>query len=113
MKANLITGISEGVIRLADGACIPESLDNKDWSEYLEWVAKGNTPDPAYTQAELDTIAAQEAKILSIENTLSTKLPSLDSIQKEIDALKEIEEVKTFLKKLAEVVYVHIKNDNV
>lgn len=78
-----------------------------------DWITAGNTPDPAYTQAELDDKAAQEAKILSIENTLSTKLPSLDSIQKEIDALKEIEEVKTFLKKLAEVVYVHIKNDNV
>lgn len=102
-----------GVIRLKDMAYIPEYPGNTDYQEYLEWVAKGNTPDPAYSQTELDDKAAQEAKILSIENTLSTKLPSLDSIQKEIDALKEIEEVKTFLKKLAEVVYVHIKNDNV
>ncbi len=54
MKANLITGISEGVIRLADGACIPESLDNKDWQEYQEWLKKGNTPLPAYTPEELE-----------------------------------------------------------
>tara|TARA_R100000315_G_C5164752_1_gene94932 strand:- start:69 stop:245 length:177 start_codon:yes stop_codon:yes gene_type:complete len=26
---------------------IPVSEENSDYQEYLEWVAKGNTPDPA------------------------------------------------------------------
>ena len=26
---------------------IPPALDNTDYQEYLEWVAEGNTPEPA------------------------------------------------------------------
>ena len=26
---------------------IPKTEDNADYREYLEWVAKGNTPEPA------------------------------------------------------------------
>jgi len=35
-----------GVIRASDGASIPESVENRDWREYLEWVDEGNTPTP-------------------------------------------------------------------
>ena len=32
---------------------IPESMDNRDWREYQEWLAiEGNTPDPAETDEE-------------------------------------------------------------
>lgn len=39
--------LKSGVRRLADGACIPPTLDNTDWKRYTEWLAAGNTPQPA------------------------------------------------------------------
>lgn len=38
---------SGGVVRLADMAFIPQSQENADYREFLEWRAKGNDPLPA------------------------------------------------------------------
>jgi len=35
------------VIRLADSAFIPTVEGNRDYQKYLEWLSKGNTPEPA------------------------------------------------------------------
>ena len=40
-------GELDSVIRLADRTFIPLDSGNRDYQEYLEWVAEGNTPEPA------------------------------------------------------------------
>jgi hypothetical protein len=35
------------VKRLADNAFIPFDPDNRDYAEYLAWLAEGNAPTPA------------------------------------------------------------------
>ena len=35
------------ILRTSDNANIPFDEANTDYQEYLEWVAAGNTPEPA------------------------------------------------------------------
>lgn len=66
--ANLYKLFSNGVKRKADGACIPNDPSNKDWVKYQQWLAEGNTPDPEYTQEELDQQAIDaEVQALTID----------------------------------------------
>ena len=39
--------LANAILRLSDKACIPFDTDNTDYQAYLEWVAAGNTPEPA------------------------------------------------------------------
>jgi len=39
--------LNDCIRRLPDYAVIPFVEDNTDYQEYLEWLAEGNTPEPA------------------------------------------------------------------
>lgn len=50
-----------GVIR-DDGANIPPDPSNRDWQDYLAWVAEGNTPDPVPPPTAEEIQAANQSR---------------------------------------------------
>lgn len=65
-----------GVIRMPDGAMIPECPDNVDWRKYQEWLAEGNRPQPAYTPEELEAKQKAEEEAAR-EALIQTKMREL------------------------------------
>jgi len=49
LQTSLTTGETNFVKKIEDGfvTTIPFDEDNTDYQEYLEWLAEGNTPEPA------------------------------------------------------------------
>jgi len=62
---------SASINRQRDGASIPFDSANRDYAEYLEWLAQGNTPEPWQTQAE-QLVAVQQDLTTALNRHLNT-----------------------------------------
>lgn len=60
------------VTRLADGACIPFADGNTDYEAYKQWLGEGNTPEPQYTEEELQAIETSKAKAEALQYLADT-----------------------------------------
>jgi hypothetical protein len=49
------------VQRIADGVQIPNDLNNRDYKEFLAWIALGNTETPADAPLTADQLGAAAA----------------------------------------------------
>jgi rubrerythrin len=78
---------SSAVLRLADGAVIPDDERNLDRVAYLEWL-QSNTPEPADVSTQEELISSTRLKA---KNLLLQLLPLLDSLH--VDALTDGETV--------------------
>jgi hypothetical protein len=65
-KLKELDGVTIAIERNTDGCCIPLDEKNKDYIEYLAWVAEGNTPEPAETPEEIATREQQETNASAI-----------------------------------------------
>jgi len=68
------------VIRKEDGACIPFDPANRDYQEYLAWVAEGNTAEAA-DGLTWDSIRAKRDGILQSTDWTMTTGASVDQAQ--------------------------------
>jgi len=78
-----------GVIRLSDGAFIPNDPANKDWQEYQEWLKQGNQPLPQYTPQELRQKLQSEM--------LSLRLQRINQVIVQQYGYDDLADVQTYL----------------
>jgi len=50
----------ETILRIADNAFIPPDPANTDYAAYLEWLAEGNTPEPAPEPEPAPVLTAEQ-----------------------------------------------------
>jgi len=62
----MYTLTSDTTILRSDGASIPPDPANRDYAEYLAWIAAGNTPTPVPPQPN-PAIAAIDAQLAALD----------------------------------------------
>lgn len=58
-------------VKHSSGANIPADPGNRDWREYQQWLAAGNTPDPADPPPAPEPSAAKAERQLTSDSTLA------------------------------------------
>jgi hypothetical protein len=58
---------SEMILRARDGAFIPPDPGNRDYQEYMTWLAAGNTPDPADTESPIVSTPTLNDRLAALE----------------------------------------------
>lgn len=75
-----------GVLDTQSSACIPSDPNNRDWQEYQEWLAAGNTPDP---MPLVDLKAAKKAEIkAAFSAALDAGMTCANGIKMDADMLR-------------------------
>ena len=69
------------ILRKEDGALIPMAPDNTDYQEYLEWVAEGNTPEPAETSDPWQAIREKRDGLILQSDWTMTPGATVDQAQ--------------------------------
>ena len=63
--------IADSILRIADNAWIPLDPANRDYREYLDWVAAGNEPLPAPEPPEPPAALTPEQKLAAAGLTVA------------------------------------------
>lgn len=92
------------VTRLVDGAFVPFASGNADYEEYKQWLADGNTPEPEFTEEELQITSIhkqiQEAKIYLANTDYKMTVDYFATLSKEVqdDLISKRAETREFVR---------------